>query len=186
MRKILFSLSIFLLASGAWDRVAAEVITEISYQYYPVPFIEGYTPKQMAHSASPLGFLADGRREVGQAKWKISTPNLISSQSPDGFCVLQNTQVIMGCLISLPRLEGDGSGRRQIDFDEYVEKIRRHEIEHCNIALRHAQLLDVELRGLGLSNCNGFKENLQAIYDRIVSDCKAEQIRFDELEPEID
>ena len=175
------------LAIIAYERpLVAEVAAEIAYRYYPVGFVEGISPKETVYNSTPLAANADGRRNLGEASWKIKTENISFTQSADGGCQLQNQAVVLNCIITLPRLEGGRGGQSQIDFERSIEKIELHEMAHCDIALKHARRLEAELAGLGRRTCQGFPELLQSVYNRIVSECKAEQVRFDELEGEID
>lgn len=175
------------LAIIAYERpLLAEVAVEIAYRYYLVGFVEGLSPKEMIFNSTPLAGNADGRRNLGEASWKIKTENISFTQSPDGYCQLQNQAVVLSCIITLPRLEGGRGGQSQRDFEVYAEKIRLHEMEHYQIALKHAGRLEAELAGLGRRSCQGFPELLQSVYNRIVNECKAEQVRFDEIEGEID
>lgn len=170
-----------LLSLAGGSRLEAEVKTDLAIQYYPVPYIEGYSAKQMIFETPPL-VQESGRRTLGQTRWIIGTSNISFLQSPDGLCLLQSFEVTLSATVILPKLEDGAPGRAEREFAAYAEKIRRHEMEHYEIALRQARRLEAEYITLSRRNCDGFGEVLQNIYDRIVRECKAEQIDFDERE----
>lgn len=177
---------VFFSAAFFWAGPAclkAEIVSKVTYEYFPVEHVPGVSPKAMIAEQTPL--LDEQGKSLGQAKWQITVPNvLFNQQTQVGICRVRELEVNLSCTIILPRLKDGGSDLERAEFERYAEKIRQHELGHLAIAENCARRLETEIMNLGDRPCDGFAELLQLTYDLQTAQCKGEQRAYDRNDPE--
>lgn len=179
MRLIIALISIFLYLLGAGaHRLGAEVDFQVSYEYYPVRYVKGMSVSEMIVRDTPLREANGVNRHVGQAKWKISYSNVTLTRPLIDVCLIDNPGVTCTCVIKLAQLEG-GDKATKAAFEANVAETSRHEMEHCQIALAHARVLEERFLKLDKKPCQRIIESLSDEFDAVVADCRREQRQFD-------
>lgn len=156
----------------------AEVDFQVSYDYYPVQYVKDMSLGDMIVKSSPLNSYGGPHRPVGQASWGIRYPDITVTRPLVDVCLVDNPGIVCTCQISLPRLEGGDAAGRAV-FDAYVADVKKHEMEHCLIALSHARRLEERFLKIGKKSCDRIKSALRAEYDNVYSDCRREQKNYD-------
>ncbi|MDR2945923.1 MAG: DUF922 domain-containing Zn-dependent protease [Candidatus Adiutrix sp.] len=155
----------------------AEVQPEISYDYFPVPFLKGKTAKAMISLSTPLRS-ENGYRVVGRANWRINFEELMVTRPSIDVCQVAEPRVVCTCKITLPQLQG-GDAKTQQEFRQVAEDTRIHEMEHCRLAARYATQLEQAFLALKPRDCDELGQALIELYKKIIDDCRVAQKRFD-------
>lgn len=124
-----------------------------------------------------------GRRYAGTCRWRIKYDRNTFTRPTIGVCRMQAPKVYTECLITIAQLVGgDNDPKFQREFSEAVEKTRKHELEHCGIAVRHANNLLEKFAKLKDRKCDDMRQAMQDEYSQVREACSVEQHRFDNVE----
>ncbi len=153
----------------------AEVIPEITYEYYTVKAEEGRSLYESLFSATPIfhgdiQYMGGAQRSI-KYQYKVSRP-------VTGPCRLQDIKVSCLCRITLPSLEG-GDAVVRAEFSAYLNELKSHELEHCRLAAQFASIFQETVRELGDQKCDRLTDIVRGEYARINRELDAEQNRFD-------
>ena len=177
MSRIIF---VVILLSMPAAVARAEIAPDITYEYFPVQYIQGKSFQSMVRLSTPLRD-ANNHRPLANISWRFFYRNALFDQPTIGVCKLKEVEVGCTCLIRLPKLEGgDENVRKQ--FEVFVEESRKHELEHCRIAVKHAGHLKTAFTAVKQNDCDKIGKKMREVYDQIYDECRAEQKRFDDLE----
>lgn len=176
-KLVLASILVLLGAAAAPALLLAEVQLEVTFEYYPVEYVKGLSVSEMMVRSSPLGETAAGRA-VGDAWWRIRYPKVTFTRPSIDVCRVDDPGLTCTCRVRLPKLVG-GDEKTRARFEERAAKTKKHELEHCNIALTHARRLEEAFLKLGKTDCKKIRPALRAEFDRIYSDCRRDQAEFD-------
>lgn len=160
--------------------LGGEVLPWISYVHYSVPYTPGLSVTEMILRHSPLS--GQGRRFSGYTSYDMKFAVDYSQPSID-VCRIDSFQVFCDCEITLPRLDGgeaDPEARRL--FAVELKRIERHEQTHCDIAVRHAEVLLAGIRKLKAMPCQEADETIAERLQKAMADCAVDQARFDHTE----
>ncbi len=160
--------------------LAADVQPEIEYVYYPVPYMEGKSVGDTIAINTPLKG-RHGSRAMGLTQWRIRYGQVTFDRPTIGVCRIKEVAVTCSCRISLPKLEG-GDERFRAEFDQAVEKTRRHELEHCRIAVVQANKLERAFNDFKEHPCKKVRSKMREVYVKILDEGRTEQVRFDDVE----
>lgn len=166
-----------MLLAGS-SKLGAEVDFQLSYEYFPVRYVQGLSASEMVVKDTPLRDPNGVHRHVGQASWRIRYPKVTFTRPLIDVCLIDNPGVVCTCTIRLPQLEG-GDEAAKAEFDAYVAGTHKHEMEHCNIALAHARMLEERFLKIGKKSCAKIKAAMRGEFDDVYSDCRREQKQFD-------
>lgn len=159
--------------------LAAGLEPTISYVYYPVTYTPGQSALDLIIDHSPLGSAMGGKHVTGYTKYNINYKVDYSNPTID-VCRVEDPVVTCDCEITLPRLEGgqpDPAARR--DFEAEFNRIKTHELRHCDIAVRHAEMLLAAFQGLDDMPCPEREDILADSFNKIIDSCQVDQTRFD-------
>jgi len=160
----------------------AGVVPEVSYQYYPVHYTKGVSVSDLIVRDTPLAG-QNGHRFAGTCRWLIKYDRNTFTQPTIGICRIQNPKVSTECLITLAQLVGgDNDPDFQRRFAASVENTRKHELEHCGIAVRHANNLLEKFNKLKDRKCEDIRKTMLDEYTQVREACAVEQHRFDNAE----
>lgn len=174
-KKLLAVLMIFayMLYPG---QAEAQVSQKIEYKYYRIWPEAGRDLVNSAFAATPIE--VDGKKYLGHTYWQIAY-NYRNVQSSIGICRTKEIQVTCSCLITLPKLQSSDSGLNRA-FDGYVEKLKKHELEHCRLSTEYAGKFYQYALGVKNQKCEQFDQVIRGKYDTLVNELKSEQKRYDQ------
>lgn len=174
------ALSLWLAAAPG---LAGGVKPEITYQYFPVNYTRGIDVVAMTLRDSPL--VSDGTPSLGRCSWRIKYDrrSVLAATNTIGVCRIQSPRVACQCIITLPQLVGgEGDPELRAKFAARLEQTRRHELEHCNIAVGHANELQQKLDKLREGKCDDLRETVRREFLQTQDSCSVDQQRFDHSE----
>lgn len=175
---VLIGFCFLILAGSAWG---AEVKPEIRYVYYDVPYSKGVPVSELIRLHTTL-YNGQGRPLAGITDYLIRYEMNQGSRVP-GICHVENPKVFCECEITLPRLVGAAADPLiRAEFTTELESIRRHELTHCDIAVRYADNLLVTYRNFNDMLCESGAEAVRKEFERVVAECWEAQLLFDHSE----
>ena len=170
-----------LIISGFFSSaVQAEVQPAINYIYFKVPYLPGKSVIDMITISSPL-VGNNGHKHIGLTRWRIKTDGITFTRPKIGVCRVEDPRITCTCEITLPQLEG-GDDRTRREFEKIAAETKEHELEHCRIAVKHANEMEWAFKEIKDYRCDEMSKPLQEIFDKIHDDCVVEQKRFDHAE----
>ncbi len=168
------------LASGAAN---AQVVPEISYQYYTVRGEGG-------RLLDPIVLkIPSGTQVIGYDRCETAvgmtesgfTFNYSYSRPLIDVCRVEEITVTCVCRITLPALEG-GDGTLRAAFTAFQERIKAHELEHCRITTLYANKFLETVRRLDDLKCGRLEATVKKEFERLRAESNGEQARFDHRE----
>ena len=177
----IFGLIGLLTVAGVFSSdLEAEVKPEIEYVYFTVPYIEGKSVEDVILINSPL-VGKNGHKHLGITSWRIKYDKATFSRPKIDVCRIEEPNVTCSCKITLPKLEG-GDESFRAKFAQRAEKTKRHELEHCRIAVTHANDLERIFRNFNNHSCKEIRKKMREAFVKVQDDCSVEQTRFDHAE----
>jgi predicted secreted Zn-dependent protease len=159
----------------------AEIKPEIKYVYYEVPYTNGLSVSDLIARHTTL-FNAQGRPLSGITDYSIWYEINHASQIP-GLCGVKDPKVFCKCEITLPRLVGaEADPLIRAEFKAKLDEIRRHELTHCDIAVRYAETMLASYRQFKEMPCDESAEAVAREFERIIAECWEAQLLFDHSE----
>lgn len=160
---------------------AAEIRPEIKYDYYEVPYSQGLSVSDLIARHTTL-LSPQGRPLSGITDYSIWYEINHASQIP-GICGVKDPKVFCKCEITLPRLTGaEADPLIRAEFAAKLEEIRRHELIHCDIAVRHAETMLESYRHFKDMPCEQGAAAIGREFERIIAECWEAQLLFDHSE----
>lgn len=161
--------------------LGAEVKPEIRYVYYDVPYNKGVAVSELIRLHTTL-FNNQGRPLAGITDYLIRYEMNQGSRVP-GICHVENPKVFCECEITLPRLVGEAADPLiRSEFATELESIRRHELTHCDIAVRYADTLLTTYHNFNDMLCESGAETVRKEFERVIAECWEAQLLFDHSE----
>lgn len=155
---------------------------EVTYKYYPVKYTKGVSVGDLIVRDTPLSG-SNGHRYSGTCSWRIRYDRRSFTSPTIGVCRIQDPKVYCECTITLAQLTGgENDPSFQREFAASVEKTRLHELEHCGIAVRHANNLLATFRNLKDRKCEEQQKVMQDEFTKVRTACVADQANFDNSE----
>lgn len=169
---------IFCLLGAGTGRLRAEVEFKLSYDYFPVQYISGMPVQEMIARSSPLRLENGVHVSVGRASWSFGSSRVTFTHPLVEVCLINQPGIVCDCKITLPQLIG-GDQETRAGFEVELARISKHEMEHCNIALAHARVLEERLLKIGQRPCGKIGDDMRREYQAVYADCQREQQQFD-------
>ena len=160
-------------APAAWSE---EVEPEIEYEYYDVTPEEGRSLSMSLFSASPI--FHEGKNYAGLTKSYFSY-RYDTAETLMDVCRLQNMEVKSRCVITLPRLTNGDPDLTQA-FNNYLDRLRAHELEHCRITTYYAGQFKKHVSKMDDMKCSKLVGEVRAEYDRANDELNREQVNYDQ------
>lgn len=162
--------------------LAGGVEPDITFEYYPVQYTKGLSVGDLITRDTPLSS-PNGHRHAGVCSWRIKYDRNTFTRPTIGVCRVREPKVSCECVISIARLVGgDNDPDFQRRFSDSVEKTRAHELEHCNIAVLHANRLLATFSKLKDRKCEDQRQVMLDEYSKVRAACSSDQARFDHAE----
>lgn len=128
----------------------ADVEEHLKYSYYELEVLPEQSLRQQLNVASPIR--VKGKTFHGYFKWTIHWKFKLETDKT-GVCRILNPSTKLNAEITLPKVYGGNAPQIAI-LDSYIAALRRHELNHYNIALQATHAIDNDLRSLrGMRNC---------------------------------
>jgi predicted secreted Zn-dependent protease len=124
--------------------VGAEVHEALDYDHYDAQAQRGRTLAQAVNEASP--FRPDGQVFHSATAWYLDW-QVQPQPTSDGRCGVGQVLVSLHGQMTLPRLVG-GTARQQQHFEQYLSRLREHELGHYEIGREAARELEKEFYAL--------------------------------------
>jgi Predicted secreted Zn-dependent protease len=160
--------------------LAAEVKPSINYKYFTVSYTQGKSAAEMVMLQTPL-ISNNGHRNLGLTRWGIKVSEATFTHPKIDVCRIADPGISCHCEITLPKFEG-GDALIRREFDKIAEETKEHELEHCRIAVKHANELAQAFKNMKDQPCDNVGKTMREIYDKVMDDCSVEQKRFDNAE----
>jgi|GEM_PF-2134040 len=161
--------------------LGAEVKPEIKYVYYDLPYAQGLSVLDLIERHTTL-FNAKGHPLAGITDFSIRYEINHASEAP-GLCGVRDPKVFCACEITLPRLVGAQSDPLlRAEFAAELDKIRKHELIHCDIAVRYSDVMLNSYRQFKDMPCDLGAKAISDEFERIVAECWEAQLLFDHSE----
>jgi len=132
-----------LLALAA-ARVRAEVHEALDYDHYEARAVPGHAVSEALNEASP--FRPDGEVYHSATAWYLDW-QVRPEPTTDGRCEVGEVRVALHGQMTLPRLLG-GTAAQQQRFENYLSRLREHELGHYEIGREAARQLEKEFYAL--------------------------------------
>ena len=183
MRCFLLAFIGLSLLNSAVLRAEETVVTgysvqpSVTYQYYTVRpeagisiYRQMFKDSTITHKDVKVAAITD---------WDIKY-NCDYKKLDDNLCEIEKFEVTCRCDLTLPRLVTKEI-RLQEAFDEYMIYLKRHELQHCQIATDYANHLEKNLRALAFRpmECGALKSAVKASRNEAVTEAKKEHRLFD-------
>lgn len=173
--KLFVNLSILWILLTPAAPLAAEVESNIKYEYYAVQVSNKDDVNGQAFEATPINI--DGRKFLTFTKWRLNYK--YSSKKKANICQVGTCTISHSCLITLPKFVG-GYDRLQRMLAGLTAKLRRHELVYCLVAREYADKLDrTLLTNFGPYKCPELADAVKRAYDKMLGECEAAQIKID-------
>ncbi len=172
MRLFLF-VFVFAGGSNAYGRVAKTV----DYVYYTFS-AENATSLlyKETRAASPI-IKEDGKVFLGHTEWKIRWNYKFKEQN--GVCRISSHTVLMNAVITLPKLIG-GTSHQHAIFNDYLQKLKAHELRHVAISMKYANEIDRFLSGRpSAPTCGMLKGQVREAGHKQIDLARAANRRYD-------
>lgn len=156
------------------ESALAEVKPKITWEYYAVDIegdgdiLERLLEKAPVHSS--------GRKAFGLTAWTIAYDGNFNEKNKR--CEIRTLDVSCSCKITLPKFRGRNPALRD-KLQGFLHVIRKHELEHCNIAVQHAEALERRLLALGQYKCEDLERRVQNLYSDTMDAAEMAQDDFD-------
>lgn len=135
---------------------AAELESSLDYSYYTVSITSKEDACQNAFAVTPIK--VDGQKYIGLSYWQIDY-NYTYNRNADA-CQVDAHKTTHTCTVTLPKFVG-GEALLQRILAVYVEKLKRHELTHCQISREYAEKFDQRLNRLGRRQCADLAEAIK-------------------------
>lgn len=157
--------------------LAEPVRESLVYKHYPVALAEGESLGEALRRATPIR-PRWWKRFHGLTAWNVSWSYRPQPET-DGSCTAVDVVVELASEITLPELIG-GSPGEQTAFGTYLAALKVHEMGHHAIARGVAEKIHAGILDAGrLPDCGAVEAQIQALTDRLMTDAKAEEQRYD-------
>jgi predicted secreted Zn-dependent protease len=124
--------------------VRAEVHEALDYDHYDAQALRGHSLAAAVNAASP--FRPDGQVYHSATAWYLDW-EVQPRATADGRCGVGEVTVSLHGQMTLPRLVG-GTSKQKEHFDEYLSRLREHELGHYEIGREAARELEKEFYAL--------------------------------------
>lgn len=151
-----------LMAEGA-TAPAVKVVPEITYEYYDVPVKEGEVGRWQTTSGGiewSAGFNYQGRRNI------------------DETCRVMRYDMKVGCKLTLPRFTGGGEALKP-ELEAHVEKLKKVQLERCELVVTEADKLVAEVSGDKTFHCDRMRNNITARHNQMMRDSQEAVKQYD-------
>lgn len=173
--KFFANLSILWIFLVTASPLAAEVESNLKYEYYTVQVSNKDDVNEKAFDATPINI--DGLKFLAFTKWLLNynySPKKIADT-----CQVDTWTISHSCVITLPKFVG-GDARLQRMLTGLVAKLRRHELIHCLVAREYAYKLDrTLLNHFSQYKCPELADAARRVYDKILGECEVAQREID-------
>lgn len=165
-----------MMVNSAASDLPAQIVPQVDYHYYPVT-IQNQANIEAATDTAKPSVLA-GSPKSSRTDWRIDyTFNSVRKYGNN--CQVSNYDINVVCSITLPDYKS-GDPLLAYRLKSYVERLKVHELRHCDIVKEHADKFEDWLDSIRYYNCGEIMNSVRRQYDIYIRQCERAHIQYDQ------